>query len=298
MRRPMNQSKFISFAQKMHNFHTHTHFCDGSDRPEAYVTSAISLSFNKLGFSGHAPISIENNFAIPDAKFLDYIKSVRALSDNKSFSEQNAPEIYLSLEFDYIPGITKPFKEICQTNGLDYSIGSVHLVKSPEGLLWFIDGPKKEIYDEGLLKFFENDIKKAVRAYFAQLNEMICLEKPDILGHFDKIKMHNKERYFSTADDWYQKEIDQTLELCKEFDIVIEVNTRGLYKKRSHTTFPGPQELLKIKNAGIDVVISSDAHKPAELALMLPEARTLLIETGFKAERIPDKKNQWEYCAL
>ena len=33
--------------------HTHTHFCDGKDAPEALVLEALDRGFVSLGFSGH-----------------------------------------------------------------------------------------------------------------------------------------------------------------------------------------------------------------------------------------------------
>jgi histidinol-phosphatase (PHP family) len=61
------------------------------------------------------------------------------------------------------------------------------------------------------------------------------------------------------------------------------VNTRGIYKNRSETLFPGPEVLKKIRLRNIPVTITSDAHKPQELSLGFEEARKVLIELGFKS---------------
>ena len=62
--------------------------------------------------------------------------------------------------------------EFCQyfkeKYAIQYLIGGVHLVKY-QNQLWFIDGPNKDIYDEGLNKIFANDIQLAVKIYFYQL---------------------------------------------------------------------------------------------------------------------------------
>jgi histidinol-phosphatase (PHP family) len=63
---------------------------------------------------------------------------------------------------------------------------------------------------------------------------------------------------------------------------VIEVNTRGIYKKRSEALFPGKEILKKIRNLKIPITLSSDAHKPSELSLYFPEAKKILASIGFK----------------
>jgi histidinol-phosphatase (PHP family) len=122
---------------------------------------------------------------------------------------------------------------------------------------------------------------------------MITDEKPDIIGHLDKIKMYNRDRYFLETDDWYISLVDETLDLAKKSGCVIEVNTRGIYKKRSDTFFPGPEILKKIKALKIPITLSSDAHKPSELSLYFPEAKKILKELGFKA-LVMKNKHGWE----
>ena len=91
-------------------------------------------------------------------------------------------DILSSMEMEFIPGIVVDFDKIKAQYNLDYLIGSVHLVGKSPDTLWFIDGKSIEPYDEGLKNYFGGDIKKGVRAYFDQENEMIETEKFDIIG--------------------------------------------------------------------------------------------------------------------
>ena len=50
--------------------------------------------------------------------------------------------------------------------------------------------------------FFQGNVKKAVRQFFDQTNAMIETQQFEIIGHFDKIKMHNRNRFFSDDDKW------------------------------------------------------------------------------------------------
>ena len=259
------------------NLHTHTNFCDGSDHPEEYIKVAIEKGLKILGFSSHAPVPFENKFAIKNkAGLTDYCTSILELKEK--YKEQI--EVYLGLEFDYIPGITHAFDTVKLKHKLDYTIGAIHHVKSENGL-WFIDGPFNERYENGLRDFFNGDIKKAVSTYFKQINEMITNEKPDIIAHFDKIKMHNRGRFFTEDERWYKDLVHETIELLHENDTIVEINTRGIYRKRSESFFPGNWIVKLLKEKGIRITISSDAHKPDEITLLLTEANMVAKEVGY-----------------
>ncbi len=264
---------------KLFNLHTHTTYSDGHAKPEAFILEAIRQNFDVLGFSEHAPVPMENGFAIDESRLDEYAKEISFLKNKY----QEEIEIYTSFEFDYIPGVTRDFEEYAKQCAIDYAIGSVHLVKNGSGNhLWFIDGPRIATYDEGLKNTFGGDIHRAVKAYYHQINEMISTQEFEIIGHLDKIKMHNNDRYFKTDEKWYQGLVMECLNLIKQQDIIVEVNTRGIYKKRSETLFPGISILKKIKEMNIPLSISSDAHQPADLSKYFPETIGILKKLGFK----------------
>ena len=132
------------------------------------------------------------------------------------------------------------------------------------------------------MRVFHGDIRKAVTSYYHQINEMLESQRPEIVGHLDKIRMYNRNRYFSEDDGWYKDLVDETLRVIKETETVVEVNTRGLYKKRSDALFPGIEILKKIHALKIPVLISSDAHKPVELSYGFDGAKNVLLEIGFE----------------
>lgn len=111
---------------------------------------------------------------------------------------------------------------------------------------------------------------------------MIETQSFDILGHFDKIKMHNADRFFSDEDKWYCDLLDETLELIKNKNLIVEINTRGIYKKRSNKLFPDGYALKKVKKLGLPIIISSDAHKPDEINSLFAFTVDYLQKLGFK----------------
>ncbi len=244
------------------NYHTHSGYCDGKGSLQEYVEAAIEKEITHLGFSGHAPIPIENTFAIASEAYADYCNEIRRLQS--IFSDKI--HLYLGLEIDYIPGILDNFNTLVTSEKLDYFIGSVHLVNNEKGSdLWFIDGSEPATYDNGLRCVFGGDIRKGVTAFFRQNNDMILSQKPPIIGHLDKIVMHNKGRYFDPSEPWFIGLVNETLDLIKENDCVCELNTRGLYKGRYTDYYPSKAILLEMKKRNIPIVVSTDAHQPCEL---------------------------------
>ncbi len=261
------------------NLHTHSDFCDGVGSLNEYVEQAIKLNFQQLGFSSHAPLMFDNNFSIKEEQLQNYIDNIQLLKINNA----SQISIFSGLECDYIPSFSYPFSLFKNKYNFDYLIGGVHLVENIETKqLWFIDGSKKETFDKGLLDVFGGDIKKAVTAYFNQLKQMIDSQSFEILAHFDKIKMHNAGRYFSENDDWYKKLCLEVIELIADKKIIVEVNTRGIYKGRCPDFYPSDFILKKLLENKIGIVINSDAHHPKEIGLMLEEAKRHIIEIGFK----------------
>lgn len=265
--------------KSLHNYHTHSSFSDGSSEPAAYVEEAIRQGFSSLGFSEHSVLPFENTFALQAGTELAYVAEIKRLRELYA----DRLNILLALEADYIPGLGNGFSTLKSSLGLDYIIGSVHLVKnSYNDVLWFIDGPKRETYDNGLNELFGGDIRKGVTAYWQQINSMIQEEEFDIVGHLDKIKMHNQGRWFQEKEHWYRDLVNETVALIAEKDLIVEVNTRGIYKGRSESLFPGRYILQSLHEREVRITLSSDAHQPPELSMWFEEAKVEIKNCGFK----------------
>ncbi len=272
-----------------YNLHQHTKFSDGKETLRKFAERAIELGFSQIGFSEHSPLPFPNPFSLKEENVDAYIADVEQIK--KQYTGQI--EIYMALEMDYIPGISEDFdywRKRCQA---DYLIGSVHLVKpGATNELWFTDGPDYKIYDEGVQQFFAGDIRKAVKAFYHQTNRMIESQEFEIVGHVDKIKMHNRGRFFSEDEKWYRDLVEETLALIKRKNRIVEVNTRGVYKKTSDSFFPDHQTLKRVKELKIPVIISSDAHHPDEINNLFDEALKRLVEFGFQEVMIL-KNHNW-----
>lgn len=209
-----------------------------------------------------------------EEKFPNYLDEIDSLK--KAFPDI---EIYKGLETDFVPGTVSPSEFAAR---LDFTIGSIHFVDSSEGKPWEIDNTL-DVFREGLEKIFGNDIRAAVTRYLQLTREMVGTSRPDIVGHLDKIKMHNTSTIlFEESELWYREEMDKTLRCIGDAGIIIEVNTRGLYKKKSLTTYPSPWILERIRDLAIPVMMNSDAHHPDELTREFTAAASLLSDIGFR----------------
>ena len=260
------------------NYHTHSNFSDGGKPAENYIQEAIRQGMTDLGFSDHAPMPFKNTFSIQSGNYESYCLEINRLKDVYA----DKLNIFLGLEIDFIPGMMEDFAGLIHQGKLDYSIGSVHLIGQGNAEnLWFTDGPKIETYDSGLNTFFGGDIRKAVKAFYSQTNQMIVSQKFDVIGHFDKVKMHNQNRYFTEDEKWYVELVFETLDLIRQKGIIVEVNTRGIYKKRSDSFFPSDFILQRMRALNIPVIISSDAHQPEELQCLFGDAVKAVRVAGY-----------------
>lgn len=264
------------------NYHTHTHYSDGSSAPEDYIIRAIDDGFIALGFSEHSPVPFDNFWSCKEESMTEYKAEIHALKEKYTGKIQ----IYMGLEQDYIPFVTKDFSEYKKMCGLEYSIGSVHFTRNPKNQkLWFIDGPR-ELFIDGVGEIFDGNIQEAIFMYFNQINLMIHSQKPDVIGHIDKVKMHNKGDLFSETDGFYREAVARTLDVVKREKSIVEVNTRGIYTGKSDELYPAEWILKEMYERRIPITINSDAHDPEDLKSEFEETARLLNSIGYDQVQI------------
>jgi len=257
------------------NFHMHSNYCDGKGELTDYVDEAKKLNMLSVGFSSHAPVPFPTKWCMKSDRLSDYLDSIEKIK-----ASNTELQIYKGLEVDFIPDVTSPnlFKD-----KLDYTVGSIHFVeKLPDGRGWEIDGTHT-LFLEGYSKIFNNDIRQAISRYFELTREMIVTACPSVVGHMDKIKIQNVDgKFFNETDAWYQDEVKKTIDVIHSSGAIVEVNTRGIYQKKSPTTYPSPWILELLHKKNIPVTISSDAHHRDDIINQFPETASLLKKIGFK----------------
>ena len=269
-----------------YNFHTHSHHDDGKEPLEFFVKEAIEKGLEAIGFSGHSPLPFYNEWSLPKEVYPDYLAEVRRLKEQ--YKEQI--DIYMGLEIDYVPGYSDNFRNFVDGSGLDYCIGSVHLVMKPGSEdcsdIWFIDGPR-EGYLKGIERIFNGDARAAADAYFEQSREMVATQRPNIIGHLDKVNMHNKGDLFDTSEEWYQDAVHRLLEAVAAAGTIVELNTRGVYSGKTDSYFPTTPILQKCREFDIPVMVNTDAHHPSQVDKLFAEGVKLLKDIGYEKMTTP-----------
>lgn len=270
------------------NTHSHSEFCDGKGSLESYIEAGRKLGMKLIGFSGHAPLPFENSWSMKPESFPAYIATIQQL-------KQLNPdlEIYAGLEVDYIPGIIEPAHF---SPRLDYTIGSIHFVDAYEnGRPWEIDGQHAG-FNAGLEAIFRNDIEQVIRRYFELTQQMINESTPDVVGHLDKIKIQNYQTpRYTESEPWYVEAVMQTLDVIKLRDVIVEINTRGIYQKKSPEPYPSPWIIREMFKQGIRITLNSDAHHPDHLIEDFTTVIPILLEAGYQEIYLPSEKNWKPY---
>lgn len=265
------------------NYHSHTYYCDGTDAPEVYVKQALELGMPVYGFSSHAPVPFSLAWAMDAERVPDYLDDIQTLKEQYA----GKIEIYAGMEVDFVPGKIGVQDYFIKNLGLDYTIGSVHFVDAfDNGKPWEIDNTTVR-FERGLNQIFGGDIQQAVTRYYELTRQMIQEQPPDVVGHLDKIKMHNsKKHFFSEEEEWYRLEVLKTLDEIAKAGIIMEANTRGIYKKLSAETYPSSWVFQEAFKRNIPVQINSDGHHPREIISNFEEAAAMLQEAGYKTVRV------------
>ena len=273
--------------------HTHTEFCDGSGSVEDYCRAAFDKGFVSLGFSAHAPLpgslGIQSNWHVAEKNLDAYLAAV----DKAKQKWRGKLDVYAGLEVDFIRDCSGPSDALYQNLNLDYIIGSVHCVLPPgcdvhwaesftgSNKLLCIDGSPQElelIIDKG----FHGDAQKLVEAYYNDVIAMCSAGGFSILAHADLIVKNNGgERFFSVHDNYYSACIARLCAALAGSNIVVEVNTGGLNRRKTDAPYPSPAMLKLMHQQGIPATINADAHTPEHLDGFYDTARAALQSAGY-----------------
>ena len=240
---------------------------------------AIEQGVKAFGFSTHSPVPFESGWNMKAERLNEYLKETQSLKEK--YTRQI--ELYIGLEVDYIPNGCGPnlFKDL-----LDFTIGSIHFLDNDaQGKPLEIDGSTTGFMN-GLATMYDYNIQTMLEKYYAYFRKMVAEDKPDIVGHLDKIKIHNTNNaLYNEKDAWYVDAVQATLEAIAKAGCIVEVNTRGVYK-RNLTTYPSLQILKQMKALDIPVVINSDSHHPTEITAKYAETAEMLLKIGYKTVRV------------
>jgi len=241
----------------MIDYHTHSILSDGKDSYEDMIRIAITKGLDEIGFSDHVCLK-PVNWAV---RLSDIPVMSQQILDLK-FKYEDQIKIKFGIEVDYFPGRENEINELIESIPVDYVIGSIHFIGD-----WNFDT------DQSLYGKWSND--RLYEKYFHLVQQAAISGLFDIIGHIDIIK---KFRIYPETNQ--DKLFDDTIQIIKAQDLVIELNTGGLDRPCAEYT-PGPKLLEMCFKHHVPVTLSSDAHQAVQIARHYEDACRLLSQVGY-----------------
>ena len=174
--------------------------------------------------------------------------------------------IRYGIEVDYDPRTQEHLAEVLRSYPFDYVIGSVHFVDD-----FPVDEQKKR-WDT----LTENERNDIIRKYWDLITQMAQSGLFDIAAHLD---LYKKFGALPTID--LSTEIAGALDAIAKSGMSTEINTAGWHMPDILEAYPSPAILGECHKRGIPLLITADAHKPANLTRSYDEARETGEEVGY-----------------
>jgi len=223
---------------------------------------AVALGLAELGFADHNPMPEPfDDWRMLREELPRYFEEVGLVR-----SRFPKLPVRLGLEMDYLDGSEAWWEELRGLAEWDFWIGSVHYL--PGGME--VDNPKY------LSRYRESDPEEIWSLYWKQYEACIRSGWFDFVAHPDLPKKFG----FVPAGD-LRRFYEPAIQALVDTGIAFEVNTAGL-RKDCKALYPAREFLELAREAGVPVLINSDAHDPAELGAGYAEALAMLRETGYR----------------
>ena len=249
---------------------------------EELIQAYIRKGFKWVGITEHMP-PVDNRFRYPDEikvgleasdlyqRFSRYMKVARELQ--KAYATRI--RLYVGFETEMYTGALPYVETLVQTFKPDYIVGSVHHVNDV-GIDWTADLYHSLVRELG-------GIDALYHTYFDQQFEMLARLKPQVVGHFDLVRIFDDAYAHQLQKASIQSRIRRNLELIKRLGSIMDLNVRALHKGAREPYISTPI-LEQVHALGIPVVPGDDSHDVASVGLYVEDGIELLQKMGFDTE--------------
>lgn len=244
------------------SYHVHSSWSDGQADIPGLIHKAREIGLDEIGISDHyvlAPGRPQFNWSMGLDSLGEYVDAVQSAA-----GEAGNMIVRLGLEVDYIPGMEDDLHAVLASHPFDFVIGSVHLV----------DGFLIDYSSEGWDPLDQAARDDMIGEFWNRVRLMAESGLFDFAGHFDLIK---KFGIRSSVD--MTEHIEAALDAVGRSDMALELNTSGWYMPCAEE-YPEPRILRGCIDRGIPLLVSADAHTPANLIRGFDRAFRLLYDLG------------------
>lgn len=250
------------------DLHNHTEFCDGLCTPQQMAEAAYARGFTDFGFSGHSHAEFDLPCSVRDVA--GYLAAIRGLQKEWA----GKMRIYCGVEQDFLAPVP-------DRSEYDYLIGGVHYFLAEDGTYYAIDGTEAE-NSACIRRVFGGSGDAFCKLFYRQVAENILKYRPDIVAHFDLVVKNNDgDRFFNEDGRHYRSCALEALEVALDNDMILELNTGGMFRGYRRTPYPAVFILREVLRRHGRIVLSSDAHQTEAIAFRFAESLELLREVGF-----------------
>lgn len=255
-------------------------FCDhATDSLRDIIEQYIALNFTWVGITEHTPAITEDLLDPGQIKlgltpeslletFSAYMQECRQLQEQFA----HKLKIFAAMEIETYSGYKTFIPYLRDEFQPDYMVGSVHFVDDIS-----IDYSKKS-YQKAAKKL--GGLDQLYSRYFDQQFEMITLFRPSVVGHFDLVRIFDKDYRSRLEQPEISARIQRNLELIKDCDLIMDLNLRSLAKGADEPYISRP--ILERAHAmGISVIPGDDSHGVSSVGNFMERGISLLQEIGF-----------------
>ncbi|MBT3286560.1 MAG: histidinol-phosphatase HisJ family protein [Victivallales bacterium] len=247
-----------------YSYHNHSTWSDGTRSVAEMVTAAAASGLTEFGISDHyvlIPHQPNNGseWSMPLARLDEYAAEVQATT-------RDGITVRLGIEADFFPETWQELPGRFAGIAFDYVIGSVH----------YADAFPIDCSLSYWTPLSQDEVDEVYRVYWIRIRQLAECGMFDLVGHLDLPK---KFGYYPVAD--LSPERNAALDAIAAADLALELNTAG-WDKPCAECYPSPALLREVRRREVPVLISADAHTPANVAAHYRRAAELLWEIGFR----------------
>ena len=265
----------------VHGGHT-AQFGDGADSLEEVVGAYAARGFEWVGITEHIPpvstefLSPEEIAAGPTAesrlhRFAEYFSVARELQSRY----QDSIRVLIGFETECCTGYIQHVESLRNRFQPDYIVGSIHHVRDI-----IIDWTPEQYAQASELV---GGIDALYCEYFDQQHELITALRPKVIGHFDLIRMHDKDYRQRLEQPKIKERIRRNLELIKELGSILDFNLRA-FEKGATEPYVSQSILQMALELGVLCAPGDDSHGVATVGLHLERGIEILQQTGFSTD--------------
>ena len=234
-------------------------FCGhAEDTLEDIVRAYIARGYAWVGITEHMPPE-KDELSYPDetaagmsaadqqARFADYMSTCRRLRDKYS----SEIRILVAFEAEAYSGYEQWVPEVRKECKPDYIVGSVHHVEDR-----LIDSTP-ESYQAAAEA--AGGVDELYCAYFDRQFEVITTLSPEVVGHFDLIRIFDPDYRERLVRPVVWQRIVRNLEAIRERGLILDFNLAALKKGQPEPYISRPV-LEQARKMGIAVVPGDDSH--------------------------------------